>query len=377
VVVFIAPSVGSALIQRLHAQSQATTVAVRAYQFEQIGGTAPQRAAIWVDQPTLARLKAKAAANDPDWAAVKAGADQLTRLTVLPYDRNAGSSNTTIGYAYQGEGWWGAVFTLAFAYEVSGNVAYANKVREIVSVINLETKKGNLQPLSVDAGFPTRFLPASLGLAFAWCGDRFTAAERADTFATINQWFDAYKTSPGIYDKDGPVFSNYFGGHLLGFGVAGLATAGENPRGREIADYMRARFEQVNAAFTSGVFAGGYPLEAYTYGTNHFVRILQYAAAVRTATGEDLLGANSANKIVRSLIYNLKPNRWQFTDEADYPGDYTGILDRTLPTMLTSMASGNEAGYAQFFLQNLAPGPANIPAGAAIRLLWGSSVPAS
>jgi hypothetical protein len=135
----------------------------------------------------------------------------------------------------------------------------------------------------------------------AWCGDRFTAAEKADTFATINQWFEAYKTSPDIYDKDGPVFSNYFGGHLLGFGVAGLATAGENPRGREIADYMRARFEQVKGAFTSGVFAGGYPLEAYTYGTNHFVRILEYAAAVRTATGEDLLGANTANKIVRSL----------------------------------------------------------------------------
>ena len=371
VIVFIGPSV---LVQRIHAQSQATTATVRAYQFGQIGDTTPARAAIWVDQATLVRLKAKAAANDPDWVVLKAGADQLTRLTVLPYDRNAGSSATTIGYAYQGEGWWGAVFSLAFAYEVTGNAAYANKVREIVSVINLETKKGNLQPVSVDAGFPTRFLPLSLGLAYAWCGDRFTAAEKADTFATINQWFDAYKTSPGIIDKDGPVFSNYFGGHLAGFGIAGLATAGENPRGREIADYMRARFEQVNMAFASGVFAGGYPLEGYTYGTNHFVRILQYAAAVRTATGEDLLGPNTANKIVRSLIYNLKPNRWQFPDEADNPGDYTGIMDQTLTTMLTSMASGNEAGYVQFFLQHLAPGPANIPAGAAIKLLWGGSV---
>jgi len=352
----------------------------RASQFGQGARAVPaanasERAAIWIDPPTLERLKAKAAAKDPDWVAHKASADQYLTRTMLPYDRNSGSSNTVIGYAYQGEGWFGAIFSLAFAYEVSGNVAYADKVRAIITVINLETKKGNFDPLTVDAGFPSRMLPLSLGLAYAWCGDRFTAGEKADTFDTINKWFDLYKTSPGIIDKDGPVFSNYFGGHLVGFGVAGLATAGENPRGREIADYMRARFEQVTTGFASGVFGGGYPLEGYTYGTNHFVRLLQYAAAVRTATGEDLLGASTANKIVRSLIYNLKPNRWQFTDEADNPGDYTGIMDQTLPTMLTSMASGNEAGYAQFFLHNLAPGPVTIPAGPAVRLLWGSSVP--
>jgi len=332
------------------------------------------RPAIWIDGATLARLKAKAAANDPDWVAHRDSADSYLSRTVLPYDRNAGSSNTAIGYAYEGEGWFSSIFSLALAYEISGNAAYANKVREILAVINGETKKGNLEPISVDAGFPTRMLPLALGLAYAWCGDRLTASEKADTFDSINKWFDLYKTSPGIIDKDGPAFSNYFGGHLIGFGIGGLATAGENPRGREIADYMRARFNQVNDAFTTGVLAGGYPLEGYTYGTNDFVRVLQYASAVRTATGEDLLTGGIANKIVRNLIYNLKPNRWQFTDEADNPGDYTGVMDQTLPTMLTSMASGADAGYAAFFLQNFASRPpVSIPAGPAIRLIWGAS----
>ena len=330
--------------------------------------------AIWIDSATLARLKAKVTMRDPDWVALKETADQLRGRAVLPFDLAAGSSATQIGYAYQGEGWIGAILPLGVAYQATGEAGYANKVREVVAVINAETKKGNFNPLTVDSGFPTRFLPLSLGLAYAWCGDRFTPQEKADTFATINQWFDLYKTSPAIIDKNGPAFSNYFGGHLLGFGVAGLATAGANPRGQEIADYMRSRFTEVQTAFASGVFAGGYPVEGYTYGTNQFVRVLQYMAAVKTATGEDLFENGSiANKIARNLLYSLKPNNWQFPDEADSPGDYTGIMDRTLPAMLTSMASGDDAAYMQFLVQHFASGPVTIDVSPAARLLWAGS----
>lgn len=356
-------------------QKAAATAVQRSSPAERLRTRAVQsNGMIWIDDPMSSRLKARAAASSADWVALKASADQFLDRTVLPFDLGASSSSTQIGYAYQGSGWYEAVFTLGLAYQVSGRAAYADKVRQIVNVINAETKRGNFRPLTVDSGFPTRFLPVSLGLAYAWCGNRFTPQEKSDTFDSINQWFDLYKTNQAIIDKNGPAFSNYFGGHLIGFGIAGLATAGANPRGQEIADYMRDRFSDVQTAFASGVFAGGYPLEGYTYGTNQFVRILQYMAAVKTATGEDLFAdGDIANKIARNLLYTLKPNNWQFPDEADDPGDTTGIMDRTLPTMLTSMASAEDAAYMQFFVQHVVPGPATIEASPAIRLLWESS----
>src|SRR5262245_15736376 len=53
----------------------------------------------------LARLRAKAAARDPDWLAVAGQADRLLGWKVADYDRNA-TPPDTIAYAYQGFGWY-------------------------------------------------------------------------------------------------------------------------------------------------------------------------------------------------------------------------------------------------------------------------------
>jgi hypothetical protein len=309
--------------------------------------------------PTLlASLKAKAAARDRSWLAVKASADDLLHKRVAPFSRT-GCPDNSICYEYQGAG-WGALTTLSFAYQVSGDAKYASKALEIVSVITATQAAGDLTPISVDSGYPSRFAAAVLAIAYDWLYDRLDAPTKTSMFDTMNAWFDWYKTN--ALDRDGPAYSNYFGGHVLGFGYIGMATAGENPRGSEIAAYIRSRFDAtVGAAFTNGVFAGGYPVEGHVYGINHFVRLLSYMQAVKTATGEDLTSKSSyPQKILYSLLYNLKPNRWQFTDEADYAGDLTGIADPTLSMMLPALTVGSpESAYAQFFFRNRGTSPAS------------------
>jgi hypothetical protein len=64
----------------------------------------PSNGTIWIDGPTLTRLKARAAANDADWAAVKTLADQMAGRTVLLFDLGASSSNTEIAAPIKAKG---------------------------------------------------------------------------------------------------------------------------------------------------------------------------------------------------------------------------------------------------------------------------------
>src|SRR6185436_2746049 len=103
-----------------------------------------------------------------------------------------------------------------------------------------------------DSGYPTRNLPYALALAYNWCQDAYTPQEIAAIFVRGNEWFDHYAAGR-VLDATGPAFSNYFGGHLLGFGLWGLGSIGTNPRGQEIADIMRQRWTVVQTAFASGL----------------------------------------------------------------------------------------------------------------------------
>jgi hypothetical protein len=320
---------------------------------------------------TLRRLKAKAGARDPDWTQVLGDADRLAKYAVAPYDRNAAPPNT-IAYTYQGFGWYGAIVPLGIAYQVTGNKQYAAKVVELLRKVNAATAAGNLEPISADSGFPSRSAALGVALAFDWVYPEIPPADRAATVATLNRWFDWYREN--ALDRDGPAESNYFGGHLLGFGAAGYASAGDNPRAPEMMARAADDFAHiVMPALTSGPFAGGYPPEGYVYGTNHYVRLLEYMMLVATATGRTAPEVTTyAGRLSTNLLHALKPNRWQVPDEADYPGDYTGVIDLGLPVVLSSFAPEPLRSNIQWVLGNLGkiPDSVNRPTPTVERLLF-------
>jgi hypothetical protein len=289
------------------------------------------------------RVKRKAAAHDPDWVNVLKQADRLAASPVAPYDRNE-APRDAISYPYQGAGWLDAILPLGVAYNVTGEKAYARKIAEILRVANGTAAAGNLEPITNDAGFPSRTAALGLALGFDWIYGELTPAERAATVSTLNRWFD-WNAAHG-YEHDGHACGNYFGGHMLGFGAAGYATLGDNDRARAIIDYERHRYDSVILpAFKGGEFAGGFPIEGYVYGTNHYHRLLQFAVMASAASGGDSAHARDAGAaIARNLIHAIKPNHWQVPEEAAYPGETTGILALGLPLFLSDLLAGTPIG---------------------------------
>lgn len=300
----------------------------------------PSHPRLLLSPQMLQRLRAKAAARDPDWQRVLAHADQLSAFPVAAYDRSAAPARTIV-YAYQGFGWLDAVTSLGLAYQVTGRKAYARKVVEVLRAINATSAVSNLEPISVDRGFPSRSAALGVALAFDWVYPELDGETRVATVRTLNRWFDWHAAE--ALDRDGPAASNYFGGHLLGFGAAGVATAGDNARAGEIVAHARRRFDEVVApAFADGgPFAGGFPLEGYVYGTNHFKRLLEAAGTIG-ATSVD--ATELAERMARNLIHAVGPGRWRVPVEADYPGETTGVLALDLPLLLAHALAGRPVG---------------------------------
>jgi len=342
---------------------QATSVPptpVSAPAAETAGAATGSHPRLFLSAEVLARLKRKAAARDPDWIDLSKSADRYAGSPVAPYDRNE-APRDAVAYPYQGSGWLDAILPLGVAYQVTGEKAYARKIAEILRVANATAAAGNLEPISTDSGFPSRTAALGLALGFDWIYGELSPAERAATVSTLNRWFDWHTAH--AYEHDGPAVGNYFGGHLLGFGAAGYATRGDNDRAREIIDYERHRFRDVVVpAFKDGPFRGGFPIEGYVYGTNHYQRLLEYALLANQGGDADKVPVRDyATAIARNLIHAVKPNHWQVPDEGAYAGETTGILSLGLPLLLGQLLEGTPAGaLLQHLLRDLGSPPEGL-----------------
>jgi hypothetical protein len=261
-------------------------------------------------------------------------------------------------YGYQGLEWQTTLEVLGIAYQVTGNTAYASKAIELIDYIASLGVAGMLAPVAIDSGFPSRSTVFGLALGYDWLHERLNAKQRAAVVRALEHWFDWFRRA--AFENTGPAYGNYFGGHLLGFGVAGLAIESDSPRGHEMVEHIRGLFDtHIVPAFVSGGFAGGFPVEGYVYGSNHFQRLLYYMLAVESATGADIIGRSGYGQtIARHLLYSLKPNNWQVSDEGAFPGDFTGVLSPSLPLVLAAVLNGTEEGrWMQHLHQHLAAAP--------------------
>ncbi len=326
----------------------------------------------------LRRVRAKAKRNDPSWIALQRFADRLSSFTVAAYHRHARPRDAIV-YDYQGYGWLEAATVLGLAYQVTGDREYAQKVLELLRAVNAPAAVSNVEPISADRGYPSRSAALAVALAFDWVYPELDAQTRAATVVTLNRWFDWYAATAN--DRDGPAVSNYFGGHLLGFGAAGVATAGDNARADEIVAHVRKLFDAVVApSFASGgPFAGGFPVEGYGYGTAHFVRLLEFLefdAASRASIGT----REVADRLARNLAHAVGPGGWRVPVEADYAGDTTGVLDLGLPLVLAHLLAGSPAGACmQHLIAKHGTPPHGLTTGASDLdwlLYWDSSRPA-
>lgn len=373
----------------------------------------------------MTRLLAKKNANDPSWQALKSQADTLATYAIFQYKyaTRASEPSNTIFYDYQGQGWFSAALPLAFAYKMTGDTQYSNKLLALADeMIRAQTDPDNLPPiadaqglpLQLDNYYPTRYLGPVLALIYDWCYDRLGATRKAKMVTLMNAYFDDLRNPDHAYQVNAFPDGNYFPNHMAAVAYMGYASFGDNPRAQEMIDWARIRFdgtssplvasdnlpaEHLTQAFSGGIkpaiatdwngpnikgapWRGGFDFQGWAYGTQTLNALTDYLLAVRSATGEDLLTPRIGwfKQIFLALKHGLMPDRFKLLPSGDWGGDYGAVINRSLPVRLASVLAGTPTygpgaqhfAYAEIPAQS--PYPVNFPdwayRGAVPQALW-------
>ena len=315
---------------------------------------------IWLTDSILNDLKARAAANSPEWVALKGYNDKY--LT------------TDLNGSYRSGEWARAVANYALGYQVlkDSNPSLADQyaARVLVYMKALARDKQNVgdglggEPAKLDDfGYTIRNL-AFLSVGYDWIYDYsgFTDALKSEFINRMNEWLDYWTANQLNYfitvaPSEKIVINNYFGGYLLALGLTGYATYSDNSRASEHIERARNLLDSwVIPAFNSE-FKGGYSPEGWSYGANHFVRIISYIYAIKTATGEDIFSTFAWPKeVILAQIHLTKPWQFLFYDGGAWPGSFSGTNARPVAELLSTIYAGSQEGrYVQYYLNQLPP----------------------
>jgi hypothetical protein len=315
---------------------------------------------IWLDSARLSQLTVLKQSNDPTWIALKADADAYLTQSVLPYDRSVCATNQ-ICYTYEGGGWYKALSKLSLAYKMTGKTAYSNKVKDIVTVMIA----AGVAPVQVDSGFPTRFISLGLALAYDWCYDQLSSTDKSQWTALAEVYWNyinanGYQWNIAAGGRPNP-YGNYFGGHILGLGTLALAIEGDDSNSPAMQAAILNNFNTYVPNAFAGGYLGGYALESYNYGGNHFLRLFQYMDAMRTAGKTDLLNTNMSwlKQVAKNTLYQERPDRWSVTDEGGWTGSYIRTLYRNFVYDLAGLMKGTTEGGWLVYLYNNMTTPTN------------------
>ena len=335
------------------------------------------------------RLLAKMNANDVSWQTLKARADTLATYSINPYkfaSRND-APNGTIYYSYQGEGWYDAALPLAFAYQMTGDTRYSNKLIELArEMIRAQSDPDNSPPnarppIRPDNYYPSRNLASVLAFIYDYCYDQLSASLKSEIITLMNDYYDdvsvnGYQAQVYSYAADG----NFFGGHLYGVALMGYASFGDNPRAQEMIEWARIRFDGMPGPtlspskipqawrtqsfeggqrpavsldyngpdITGNPFKGGFDFQAWSYGSEEYSRMIDYMLIVKSATGEDIISPHIDwfSQILRAEKHALFPNHFMIDPTGDWGGFQGAVILRALPNRLAFILAGTADGPA-------------------------------
>ena len=351
------------------------------------------------------RLVAKKNASDPSWVALKTRADTLATYSINRYkfaSRNDAPAGT-IYYTYQGEGWYDTALPLAFAYQLTGDTKYSNKLIELVQeMIRAQTDPDNAPPngqppIRPDNYYPSRNLASVLAFIYDYCYDQLSGSLKSQMVALMNDYYDdlsanGYQAQDYSWAADG----NFFGGHLYGVALMGYASFGDNPRAKEMIEWARIRFDgtrgptvipskipqawrtqsfeggQLPAValdfngptnITGNPFKGGFDFQAWSYGSEEYSRMIDYMLTVKSATSEDIMTPhiNWFSQILRAEKHAIFPNRFMIDPTGDWGGFQGAIILRALPIRLAFILAGTADGPAAQSLAYSEIAPSTIP----------------
>lgn len=332
----------------------------------------------------IARLKARVAAGDPAWDALRAIADTFAGYAVLPFKdaTHTDEPEGTIFFDYQGEGWHAVTMPMALAFQMTGDTAYSDKLIELADeLLRAQDDPDNQPPdfrtpLQIDNYYPTRNVGPVVATIYDWCYDALGDERRAKLVDLMNAYFDDLRAN--AYQRNDHADGNYYVGHLVAVASMGYASSGDNPRAQELIDWARIRLdgtpsdnvapEDVPEDFFSQLFEGGYkpsaarvyngppvttapflggfPVQGWAYGSESYIRLIDYLLTIGSATGEDALTPRLDwfSQVLRAERHALLPNRFMIDPMGDWGGDQGAVVLRALPLRLAHVLAGTDDG---------------------------------
>jgi len=318
----------------------------------QITGAHPR---LILDTPTLTTLRARAAANTPQWQQLKNYCDSFISGSVNLPAVNGDAYNSTndypnppnIGQGYQGSSYWSAVLAEGLCYQtlkISDPTTanrYGDKAVAILLAMSTSctTSPQQCEPPCTDAGYGTRFYGVSFGLGYDWVYDRFTTTtQKSQIYTTANAWLASFANISGCsgFEYEVPD-GNYFAGYFHAAAVIALATYGDNPNAPALwTDWQNNQFNTaasnpphigVQPYFATHMTGGGWPEGFGNYGPFATLNMSLPAWEVKTAAGTDLIHA---------------PAPYTFPiDAADYLMHFTWPSRNYIDDRDTNHANGN------------------------------------
>lgn len=345
-------------------------------------------------------LLAKVQANDPTWTALKTRADILLTYPITQY-KTATAYNwfaNTIFYGYQGEGWYSDVIPLAFAWQMTGDTNYCNKLLAIADeFIRAEYDPANQpptgrSPMTLGNAFPSRYVGPAAAIIFDWCYDRLGPARKNQMVNLFNRWFDSLRVPGGsAYENNGPSNGNHYGGHMAAAGWMGYASHGDNPRAQHLIDWAMVRMDGTltpNLAATDipasnrkqdfegdvtnyvgsiwgipsstpGIhgapFRGGHNFQGWAYGNGEFSQMIDLLQAMKTAGGPDFFQQYPGwfSGMYRSMRHALMPSRFMIDPIGDWGGNNAVAIQPGLPHRLSFVLQSTPDGPAAQHFANV------------------------
>ncbi|MCD6405516.1 MAG: heparinase II/III family protein [Planctomycetes bacterium] len=306
-----------------------------------------QRPRIWLTDERLTRLKAKAAAGDADWLAIKASADKGVEK---PAREN--------------------VLNCALAYQVTGDAMYAS-----AAVAGMKALCDHMQTVFSGTNYDRKWntgkwIGNSFGIAYDWVRDAMSeedvrALVESPGLATAGEWLtqDYADMAPCAEGARPHIDTNTWVHWAENMGMVWLALHGDAP----VADEWGRRAmlaASIWTAYHREVLKGGISFAAIAYGTSVNTNMFKFCEAVKTATGVDLWA--DLGKWPRDVVY-----RWLYWTGPDfktinhyghhkYSCDYNMLNDgqEMMMLWLADHFRGAETGrLAQGWLKSCSPFP--------------------
>lgn len=187
-------------------------------------------ARLFLDANVLARLKARAAAGDAAWTALRSDCDAYATGTMNAPNGDEYPGFPNVGQGYQGEEYVSPMMALGLCYRVTAGVDAAAAAKygaagvRLLEAIATPPGSGGQAP-STDSGYGIRNYGTSMAVGFDWLYPVLSSSTKARVVGTLNQWIDWYDQNGFI--KNDPI-GNYFAGYFLAKTTAALATEGDN-----------------------------------------------------------------------------------------------------------------------------------------------------